>query len=91
MTKIYVRVFSEEYWFGAWAPVDAIADDKEDGIFIITENNLTEDDEYEFFKPGTEVRVEKFTDEHGREFLGATEVYLQSANRENGYKLPNKF
>lgn len=84
LTKIYVRVFSEEYWFGAWAPVDAVAKVGEDGIFTIVENNLTEDDEYEFFKPGTEVRVETFTDEHGEEFLGAAEAHFQSADSEEG-------
>ena len=37
------------------------------------DNDLTEDDEYEFFESGTEARVEKFTDEQGNEFLGAVE------------------
>jgi len=35
---------------------------------------LTKEDEYEFFELGTEVRVEKFMDEKGIEFLGAVEI-----------------
>ncbi len=83
-TTIYVRVLSEGQWFKAWGPIKAILKDEEKGIFLIAENELTEDDEYEFFQPGTAVRVETFTDEHGEEFLGATEANLQSTNSTNG-------
>ncbi len=71
MTTIFVRVLSENQWFGAWAPVAAFL--KGDNFFILAENDLTADDEYEFFEPGTEVRAEKFVDEAGNEFLGAVE------------------
>ena len=73
MNQIFVRVFSENQWFGAWAPVEAMPSDKDEIVFILTNNHLTADDEYEFFEQGMEVRVEKFTDEYGNEFLGAVE------------------
>ena len=68
---IFIRVLSEELWLGAWAPVEAFL--KENDVFVLAENNLTVDDEYEFFAAGTKVRVEKFVDEAGNEFLGAVE------------------
>ena len=48
LTKIFVRVLSEGEWFGAWAPVEAMPKDEDKETFIIAENDLTEDDEYEF-------------------------------------------
>lgn len=77
-TKIFVRVLSEGLWFGAWAPIAAIPESGEDQVFILSSNELTEDDEYEFFEPGTVVRVETFTDEAGAEFMGATEILKQA-------------
>lgn len=47
--------------------------DKDEIIFILTNNHLTADDEYEFFEQGIEVRRKKFTDEYGNEFLGVVE------------------
>lgn len=73
MATIFVRVLSEGEWFGAWAPVEAVAKDEAERVFVILENELTEDDEYEFFEPGTEVRVVEFRDEHGEAFWGAVE------------------
>ena len=43
--------------------------------------------EYEFFEPGTEVRVTIFTDEHGEEFLGAVELIPQPQPTEMEQKL----
>lgn len=71
---IFVRVLSENQWFGAWAPVEALQSDKDEAVFTLADNQLTEDDEYEFFEPGTEVRVEKIVDENGNEFLGTVEA-----------------
>ena len=78
-TTIFVRVLSEGEWFGAWAPVEAMPKAKEKDVFILSENDLTEDDEYEFFVPGTEVRVEMLTDELGETFLGVMEAVGYSA------------
>lgn len=82
--KIFVRVLSEGVWFGAWAPIAALPKSGEDQVFILAANELTEDDEYEFFEPGTEVRVEIFMDEYGEEFLGAMEAIGQGAG--SGHK-----
>ncbi|MFM9950010.1 MAG: hypothetical protein ACKV1O_18885 [Saprospiraceae bacterium] len=61
-TKIFVRVLSEGIGFGAWAPIEATPKSGTVPVFILTDNSLSEDDEYEFFEPGTEVRVATFTD-----------------------------
>jgi hypothetical protein len=47
--------------------------------FVLTENDLTADDEYEFFTVGTEVRVETLTDKDGNEFLGAVEAVSEAS------------
>jgi len=73
MAQIFVRVLSEEMWFGVWAPLEAIPHPENETIFIIAENDLTEDDEYEFFEPGSLVQVNNFVDEKGRAFLGVVE------------------
>ena len=70
---IFVRVLSENQWFGVWAPVEALQSDTKEAIFILADNDLTEEDEYEFFEPGTVVRVKKIMDEEGIGFLGAAE------------------
>lgn len=81
MTTIFVRVLSEELWFGAWAPIEAMQRDASEVIFVLADNDLTAEDEYEFFEPGTAVRVEKFTDKQGIEFLGAVESVNADTNR----------
>ncbi|MFN7119182.1 MAG: hypothetical protein ACK4TA_20455 [Saprospiraceae bacterium] len=37
----------------------------EEAVFTLADNQLTEADEYEFFEPGTEVRVEKMLEISG--------------------------
>ena len=76
-SRIFVRVLSEGAWFGAWAPIEAIPKSGNMPVFILADNNLSEDDEYEFFEPGTEVRVATFTDECGEEFMGVTDAVVQ--------------
>ncbi|HMP26327.1 MAG TPA: hypothetical protein PKC76_19520 [Saprospiraceae bacterium] len=71
---VFVRVLSENQWFGAWAPLEALQSETDETIFILADNDFTQEDEYEFFEPGTEVRVETFTDEHGDTFLGVVDV-----------------
>ncbi|NUQ23003.1 MAG: hypothetical protein HUU34_03555 [Saprospiraceae bacterium] len=73
MAQIYVKVLSEDHWFGAWAPVQAMPSNVAANVFILGDNNLSEDDEYEFFIPGTWVRIQQFTDHAGEVFLGAIE------------------
>lgn len=65
---IFVRVLSEEKWFGAWAPVEAISKREEENVYILLESEVCEDDEYEFYVPGTEVQVEAFVGENEEEF-----------------------
>jgi hypothetical protein len=54
---IYVKVLSNEEWFGAWAPVNArlewLRADQKAGLFTLLEEGLDEDDEYEFFETGS--------------------------------------
>lgn len=73
MAQIYVKVLSEDHWFGAWAPIQAIPSNVAADVFILADNNLSEDDEYEFFIPGAWVRVQQFQDHAGEAFLGAIE------------------
>lgn len=79
---IFVRVLSEGEWFGAWAPMIAIHKRNEENVYILQESEVCEEDEYEFYAPGTEVRVEAFLDEAGEEFLGATEALNQPTDHE---------
>jgi len=79
-TKIFVRILSEGAWFGAWAPIEAIPKRGNLPVFILADNDWSEDDEYEFFEPGTEVRVATFTDECGEEFMGVTDEVVQVAD-----------
>jgi hypothetical protein len=75
--EIYVRAFAVkeegmEEWLGAWAPVPA--QHVAENIFIIEENHFDEEDDYEFFIPGTKVLVEEITSQiDGEQFLGAVE------------------
>jgi hypothetical protein len=54
---VYVKALSNGEWFGAWAPVQArlewLRPDQQVGLFTLVEEDLDEDDEYEFFEPGT--------------------------------------
>jgi hypothetical protein len=55
--SIYVKALSNGEWFGGWAPVNArqewLRDDKKVGLFALVEQGLDEDDEYEFYQPGS--------------------------------------
>lgn len=77
---IFVRVLSENQWFGVWAPVEALQSDTKEAVFILADNNLTADDEYEFFEPDMEVRVEKMMDERGNDFFGGVEALGMDAH-----------
>ena len=54
---IYVKALSNKEWFCAWAPVKArqewLRPDGRVGLFTLIEQGLDEDDEYEFYLPGT--------------------------------------
>lgn len=54
---IYVKALSNGEWFGAWAPVKArrewLRPDQRVGLFTLLEQGLDEDDEYEFYQPGS--------------------------------------
>ena len=56
-TTIYVKALSNGAWFGGWAPVEArlewLRPDQQVGLFTIVEQGLDEDDEYEYFRPGS--------------------------------------
>jgi hypothetical protein len=56
-TTVYVRALSNGVWFDAWAPVLArlewLREDELVGLFTLTEEDLDEDDEYEFYEVGT--------------------------------------
>ena len=58
-TTIYVKALSNVEWFGGWAPVQArlewLRADGQAALFTITEEGLDEEDEYEFYLPGTTV------------------------------------
>lgn len=55
-TTIYVKALSNGEWFGGWAPVrgrlEWLREDGRVGLFTLTEPDLTEEDEYEFYQPG---------------------------------------
>ena len=55
-TIIYIRALSNGEWFGAWAPVRAqlewLSEDEQVALFTLTEANLDEDDEYDFYQQG---------------------------------------
>jgi hypothetical protein len=55
-TIIYLRALSNGEWFGAWAPVKArlewLRKDEQVALFTLTEPDLDEDDEYEFYQQG---------------------------------------
>ena len=55
-TIIYIRALSNGEWFGGWAPVRAklewLREDGKVALFILTESDLDEDDEYEFYQQG---------------------------------------
>jgi hypothetical protein len=57
INTVYVRALSNDDWFGGWAPVQArlewLRADKQVGLFTLIEEGLDEDDEYEFFQPGS--------------------------------------
>ena len=54
---IYVRALTNDEWLGAWAPVCArlewLHSDAQHALFTLLDNDLTEDDEYAFWQPGT--------------------------------------
>ncbi len=54
---IYVKALSNGEWFGGWAPVKArqewLRPDEQVGLFTLVEEGLDEDDEYEFYRPGS--------------------------------------
>ena len=54
---IYVKALTETEWLGAWAPVQAelLWHDPETAtaLFRLVDNDLEEDDEYEYYLPGT--------------------------------------
>jgi hypothetical protein len=54
---LYVKALSNDEWFGGWAPVQArlewLRPDGQAALFTITEEGLDEEDEYEFYLPGT--------------------------------------
>lgn len=56
-TTIYVKALSNGEWFGGWAPVNArqewLRPDGQAGLFTLVEEGLDEDDEYEFYRPGS--------------------------------------
>ncbi len=39
MTTIFVRVLSEDLWFGVWASVEAVQSDKNEAIFVLADND----------------------------------------------------
>ncbi len=53
---VYVKALSSGEWFGGWAPVQArlewMRQDEQAALFTLTEPDLDEDDEYEFFREG---------------------------------------
>lgn len=73
--EIYVKAFAVkekgiEEWLGAWAPVPA--KQVADKLFVIQDNPFDEEDDYEFYVPGTKVLVEEMTSQvDGGKFLGA--------------------
>ena len=54
---IYVKALSNGEWFGGWAPVEArqewLRPDGQVGLFTLVEEGLDEDDEYEYYQPGS--------------------------------------
>ena len=56
-TTGYVKALSNGQWFGGWAPVEArlewLRPDEQVGLFTLLEEGLDEDDEYEYFRPGS--------------------------------------
>ncbi|MBK7407969.1 MAG: hypothetical protein IPJ40_07745 [Saprospirales bacterium] len=54
---VYVKALSNNEWFGAWAPVKArqewLRADKQVGLFTLVEEDLDEEDEYEFYEHGS--------------------------------------
>lgn len=59
INTVYVKAMSAGEWFGGWAPVKArlewMRTDRQVALFTLTEPDLDEDDEYEFFQPDTQV------------------------------------
>ncbi len=56
-TTIYVKALSNSQWFGGWAPVQVrqewLRPDGQAGLFTLAEQGLNEEDEYEYFRPGS--------------------------------------
>jgi hypothetical protein len=56
-TTPYVKALSNGEWFGGWAPVQArmewLREDGQTALFTLTEAGLEDEDEYEYYKPGT--------------------------------------
>ena len=54
---IYVRALTNGEWLGAWAPVHArlewLHDTAHHALFTLLDNDLTGDDEYAFWQPGS--------------------------------------
>lgn len=54
---IYVKALSNNQWFGGWAPVNArqewLRPDGQVGLFTLVDDGIDEDDEYEYFRPGS--------------------------------------
>ena len=54
---LYVRVLDAGEWLGTYAPVRArlewLRPDGQVGLFTLMDNGITDDDEYEYFRPGT--------------------------------------
>jgi len=57
MQTIYTKALSEGEWFGGWAPLPARLEwQQSDGrvaLFRLAPNDLTPEDEYEYFRPDT--------------------------------------
>jgi hypothetical protein len=54
---IYVKALTNEEWLGAWAPVRAELlwhdPETDTGLFRLVDNDLEEDDEYEYYQADT--------------------------------------
>ena len=57
ITTVYVKALSNGAWFGGWAPVKArqewLRADRIVGLFTLVQEGLDDDDEYEYFQPGS--------------------------------------
>lgn len=60
--QLYVRVLDGGDWLGTYAPVNGrlewLRPDGQLGLFTLTDNDLTNEDEYEYFRPGTHLLAE---------------------------------